>query len=207
MTSSRHKIAAAALGVAAVTMAAGCGSSKPNPGLNQAAPTTSTSAPAPTTSASTTAATPSTPPSADPTAKADADALAAYNHMVKSLVQEMNSNEIASDMLDYAQGDAYKLFATTLKGDQDGHVMFVGQPQSSPKVTATDLSANPPSVTVSDCFGGPNWNLVYSATIGAYKKGQSAAKAVPPHVVNATLRQIDGSWVVLTYTPEDGPAC
>lgn len=204
---SRHKIAAAALSVAAVAMAAGCGSSKSNPGLNQAAPSTSTSAPAPTTSTSTPTPTPSATPSADPTAKADADALTAYGHMVKSFVAEMNSNELSNDLLSYTQGDAYKMITSSMTGDQNGNIIYSGQPQSSPRVTATDLSANPPTVTITDCFGGPNWNPVYSDNIEGFKKGQLAAKPMPPYVVTVTVQNLYGHWLVMKYAPKAGSVC
>lgn len=195
---SRRMTAAAALAAAAVVLAGGCGSSKPNPGLNQAAPTTGT----PTPSASTpTPSISSTPPSTDPTAEADAAALTAYNGMVKSLVRIMNTNDLGNDMLDYAQGAAYKQLVTTLKDDQDGKIIFTGQPVSAPKVTATNLSANPPTVTITDCFGGPNWKMVFSADIGGYKKGQSAGTSLPPHPVTVTVQKPDTRWVVTIYTP------
>lgn len=192
-TRSFRRLAAAALNTSAVlALIAGCGgSSKPAP---SSAPTTPTMSTATTSSAA--------PSSPDPTAQAKSGALDTYRKVLALTTEELASNQELPDLLTYAQSNAYLYFHNTLIGQMKGGIVFTGTPQSSPTVTKVDMATTPPSVTIGDCFGGPNYKPVFAADGGGYKKGQSALSAgttLVPHVVTAVLEDKDGHWVMIKY--------
>jgi len=63
-----------------------------------------------------------------------------------------------------------------IKIDPVNHnIIYVGAPQSAPRVTATDLAASPKTITISDCFGAPNFPPTFWHDDQAgHKAGQSA---------------------------------
>lgn len=187
------------LGVVAAALAlSACQSSSSKP---QSGPTTS--------AASATLATANTPSSPDPTAQADADALAAYKGMVTSVTTAMTTNSI-SGLATYTSGGAYQLFAKAVADDINTNIIYTGSPQTSPQVSATSLGS-PKSVTITDCFGGPGFTPVFIKDDSAgHKKGGSAVgpgQSTAPHPLTVTVVNRTGKWLVEEYTLNAGATC
>jgi hypothetical protein len=178
--------------VSGVVLLAGCGgSSKP-----------SVSAPLATSSSS---ATPS-PPTADPTAQAKADALAAYQGMVTVTTREFATNKPDPDMMTYVSGNAYVFFNEVLTFRLKNNVVYQGTPQSAPVVTDIKPDGATPNATITDCFGGPSYVPVFASDKNGRKKGDSAVvpgTSVKAHPVTVILEKKDGHWLVINYTPSD----
>ena len=191
-------------GALALTAACG-GSSKPAPVSGRSSSTTSTTA---STSPSTTPWTPATP---DPTAAADTEALGVYKSTINALTKAMTTNQLDVELSKYATGAAFVTFSQAVSSDINHNIIYVGAPQSSPKVTATDLTANPKIVTITDCFGGPHFTPVFAADDQAgHKKGQSAVgpgQSTAPHPLTVQVVNRTGTWQVEEYTPNGSATC
>lgn len=206
ITRSCSRTAAATLSITTVlVLTAGCGgSSKPTPSVP---PVATSVVVTPTAMTTTTAA----PPSPDPTAQADTQALDVYKNVVTASTAEMTTNKLGSDLSKYATGNAFMLFRQTVTFDINSNLIFVGTPQSAPKVSATDLVATPKTVTITDCFGGPNFLPVFATNdqVG-HKKGQSAVgpgTSTAAHLRTVTVVNRTGAWLVEEYTLNAGAAC
>lgn len=198
---SIHKLAVTATCSGVLALAVGCGnSSKP------ATPTPGGSSSAPATSAASTTAS-ATP---DPTADADAQALGVYKNMVTALTAAMTTNNVG-DLAKYASGGAYQTFVQAVTGDVNTNIIYTGAPQTSPKVSATGLSASPKFVTITDCFGGPGFVPTFAADDQAgHKKGQSAVgkgQSTAPHPLTVQVVNRTGTWLVEEYTLNPAAAC
>jgi len=194
-TRSLTRLAAATLGAASLVLITGCGgSSKPAPSTPPTTPPT-TPAAAPTTSAA-----PSTP---DPTAQAKSDALAAYQKVIAITTKEFATNQEQPDLLTYATGTAFVFFRKALNYQVSNDIVYTGTPQSSPTVTGLKMDTTPPSATIADCYGGPNYKPVFVKDVDGHKKGDSAIVAgssMAPHPVTAVLEDKNGAWQVINYT-------
>jgi hypothetical protein len=190
---TNHRQIVAVLGVAvSCAVLAGCGgsNSKSNPGLNQAPPTTSSSASSATTPV-------------DAAAQEKSAALDAYKGMVAVTVREFATNLPDADLMTYVSGNAYVFFSNYLTYQITNNLVYRGTPQSSPTITSINPSSAPPSATITDCFGGPNFNPVFWKTKDGHKQGDSAAvpgTSVAPHPVTAILEKVGGHWLVINYT-------
>ena len=206
ITRSCSRTAAAALSITAVlVLTAGCGgSSKPTP----FAPPAATSAVVTPTVTTSSATAPSTP---DPTEQADAQALSVYKNMVGALTQAMTTNKIGPDLPKYASGNAFVAFSQAVTSDINTNIIYTGAPQTSPKVTATNLTASPKTVTIVDCFSGPSFVPVFVADdqVG-HKKGQSAVgpgQSTAPHPLTVQVVNRTGAWLVEEYTLNASATC
>jgi len=114
-------------------------------------------------------------PSLDPAQSATAQVLAAYNGMRQAQVTaEAEATTEGSGLGVYASGKAFvEITAAVVQEAAEGRVM-IGIPLLDPRVTALDLSAQPPTATVTDCIGVGGWQSVDQAT-GQYVAVTSSA--------------------------------
>lgn len=191
MTNHRHAVVVLGVFLSSAVLA-GCGgsSSKSNPGLNQAPPTTSSSAPSAT-------------PSVDAAAQAKSAALDAYRNMVTVTDREFATNLPDSDLMTYVSGNAYVFFNDALTYQITNNIVYKGTPQSAPSVTNINADGAQPSATITDCFGGPTYVPVFWKTKDGHKQGDSAAMpgtSAAAHPVTALLEKMGGNWLVIKYT-------
>ncbi|MEY9935294.1 hypothetical protein ABH926_009969 [Catenulispora sp. GP43] len=173
---------------------AGCGgsSSKSNPGLNQTLPATT---------GATTGSSPTV--TADVAGQAKADALNAYKGMVAATTREFAVDSADPDLTTYVYGTAFGFFNTLLQFRITNNIVYQGTPQSNPVVTDVKPDATPPTATITDCYGGPNYKPVFASDKAGHKKGDSAlapGTAIAAHPVTAVLEEKDGHWLVINYT-------
>ncbi|MBW8804891.1 MAG: hypothetical protein AUG49_24590 [Catenulispora sp. 13_1_20CM_3_70_7] len=116
------------------------------------------------------------------------------------MTEELNTNQFSAEVPKYASGDAYLKITSAYSGDLKKHVIYVGKPQSSPQVSATNLSSKPATVTITDCFGGPSWRVIFAADGDGHKKGDSAGSPTVPHILTVVVvQEPQGNWMALTY--------
>jgi hypothetical protein len=142
----------------------------------------------------------------DPRSQAEADVLDAYRRLITVTTKELATDTPDPDRAKYASGDAFVFFNTVLSYRYARNIVYVGTPQTSPVVTALDLTSNPPSATVWDCFGGPGYTPVFAA---GPKKGQSAVIGGTPvarHPQTAKLQKISDLWMVVSMIPPSSPS-
>lgn len=214
-----HRRAALLLVAYAVPVAlAGCsGKSSPPAGLNQPAPSTSSSSPS--ASAAFSSAAPSSSSSAS-TGDADkASALAAYTGMVKVWTDMSDSAMFSQKISDYTVLNAASKLQTAIGKVRSGGLIYTGAPKINPQVVAIDLTANPPTATIKDCFDQRSWIPTYAYDSGSFKKGTSAiapGQKIVPHPLTATVKKVPQSerrdttndgWAVSDYTIDANQTC
>jgi len=199
-TRNLGRLAAATLSTSALILIAGCGgSSKPTPSALSTTPATS----AATSSAATT-------PSPDPTAQAKSGALEAYKKVIEMTTQEFATNEEPPELHTYAIDNAYLTFRQSLISRINNDLIMVGTPQSSPTITDLKMDTTPPSVTITDCYGGPNYLPVFSKDVGKYKKGDSAVvpgTSLAPTLATAIMANNGGHWQMISITLSKDKKC
>jgi hypothetical protein len=114
-------------------------------------------------------------PAQSPAQSATAQVLAAYLGMRQAQVTaEADATTEGSDLGAYASGKAFvQITAAVIQEAAEGRVM-IGIPLLDPRVTALDLTAQPPTATVTDCIDVGGWQSEDKAT-GQYVAVTSAA--------------------------------
>ncbi|WP_370374400.1 hypothetical protein [Catenulispora sp. GP43] len=140
---------------------------------------------------------------ADVAGQAKADALNAYKGMVAATTREFAVDSADPDLTTYVYGTAFGFFNTLLQFRITNNIVYQGTPQSNPVVTDVKPDATPPTATITDCYGGPNYKPVFASDKAGHKKGDSAlapGTAIAAHPVTAVLEEKDGHWLVINYT-------
>ncbi|MFF3070046.1 hypothetical protein ACFVSN_30475 [Kitasatospora sp. NPDC057904] len=130
-------------------------------------------------SASSTSTTMTPPTTADPTADAKAQVLAAYTaywaEQVKAYAQASSSG---TDIEKYATDKALGTIHIDLSKRRDQGIILTGAPTHQPVVESVDTASSPQTATIRDCLDISSWKPV------------NKANGTPLEVTNAHLRYI-----------------
>lgn len=199
MTAKRRSVAAiTAATVSILTVTVGCGGSKGapvnvGPGNNPATATTSSASDA-----------------ADRT-----EALAAYGGMVTTWTGMLDSGTLDPQLMLYTNGNVNSKIRGELNKMNTGGLLYQGAPKSAPTIQAIDLTTNPPTATILDCFDSRNWTPIINKGPNKGKSAVAPGQTIVPHPLTATLNKDPskasqtktGGWIVTDYTINTDKQC
>ncbi|MBS2545379.1 hypothetical protein KGQ19_00705 [Catenulispora sp. NL8] len=207
MISNRRSTAAVVAALMAVlTMATACGGSKGAP-VAVAATSDVPSSITPS-SATPSATTTSANDSADRT-----EVLVDYNKMIAVWVGMLDSGFLDFSISLYTNSTvAYKIRGE-LNQANTGGLIYKGSPKSSPTIASINLTANPPTATVHDCFDSRGWTPFLKSDPS--KSALAPGQTIVPHPLTATLNKVavkpqspsTGGWVVTDYSIDTDHTC
>jgi hypothetical protein len=163
---------------------AGCHSGDPDDGI----PSSSPAAP--------------TPSSLAPSAAAERDAVAAYRGMWDAFVEAAKTSDSDDPALRKSAADnALKLIVSGLITNRTLGKVVLGDLKISPRVTRMTPSDGPTTAEITDCVDATNWL--------EYKKSGKRWDDKPggKHLTTATVKAVDGSWKVTSFTLRKAGTC
>jgi hypothetical protein len=121
-------------------------------------------------------------------------AVAAYDAALKFQVGAFaKMNATAGDYQKYLTSPALDSTQYVTGFYQSQGIVYAGKPRWRATVTAVDLVARPPTVTLSVCFSNNGWRPVYKATGEPY----ITSNTDPPHELETVgLVRLRGAWLL-----------
>ena len=144
----------------------------------------------------------SAPASLTPSAAAERDAVAAYRGMWAAFVEAAKTSDPDDPTLrKFAADDALKLIVSGLITNRTLGKIVLGELKTSPRITQLSPSDKPTSVEITDCVDATNWL--------EYKKSGKRWDDKPggKHLTTATVKAVDGSWTVTSFTLRKAGTC
>jgi hypothetical protein len=102
---------------------------------------------------------------------------------------------------EYAMGNALKLVVGGLITNRTLGKIVLGDLKTSPRITKVSPSARPTSAEITDCVDATNWL--------EYKKSGKRWDDKPggKHLTTATVKAVEGSWKVTSFTLRKAGTC
>jgi hypothetical protein len=142
-------------------------------------------------------------PTVDPAvAEAETQALATYVKFRRFQVSAEKTGRFSQSALATFVGDPLLSDQVANLYQQESlGITFVGDPTWKPAVTGADLTANPPTVTIQDCYKTSGFHPVQ------HGKRVPVASATPSVVLKVEVENVRGVWYVFGDDPVKGKTC